>query len=86
MKTAMSKNTQALRVINSVCGYVPKGNYRGRKQAVDMEMENKPLPKCHRVQKKSKCKQSSSISSDTVTVHASNEISRSNIVKIIKLI
>ena len=75
------KNTQALRVINSVCGNVPKGNCRGRKQAVDMEMENKPLSKRRRVRKQPKCKQSSSISSDTVTVHASNELSRSDIVK-----
>ena len=75
------KNTQALRVINSVCGNVPIGNCRGHKQAVDMEMENKPLPKRHRVRKKSKCKQSSSISSDTVTVHANNKLSRSDIIK-----
>ena len=39
------KNTQALRVINSVCGNVPRGNCRGSKHAIDWEAENKPLPK-----------------------------------------
>ena len=37
------KNTQAIRLINSVCANV-KGNCRGRKQCIDME-DNNPLPK-----------------------------------------
>ena len=45
------KNTQALRVINSVCGTVSKGNCRGNKQGVDMDENNKPLPKRRRVRK-----------------------------------
>ena len=48
------KNTQALRVINSVCGTVSKGNCRGRKQPVDLEKENKPLAKRRRHREK-KC-------------------------------
>jgi len=44
------KNTQALRVINSVCGNISKGNCRGRKQHVDMQ-DNKPLPKWRRIRK-----------------------------------
>lgn len=39
------KNTQALRVINSVCGNVPRGNCRGNKSRIDWEAESKPLPK-----------------------------------------
>ena len=39
------KNTQALRVINSVCGDIPHGNCRGNKHAIDAEEENQPLPK-----------------------------------------
>ena len=46
------KNTQALRVINSVCGSVSKGNCRGRKQPIDLEKENKPLAKRRRHRKK----------------------------------
>ena len=45
------KNTQALRVINSVCGTVSKGNCRGNKQVTDMDENNKPLPKRRRVRK-----------------------------------
>lgn len=49
------KNTQALRVINSVCGSVSKGNCRGRKQSINLDKENKPLTKRRRHrQKKSK--------------------------------
>ena len=44
------KNTQALRVINSDCADVPKGNCRGRKQHIDMQ-DKKPLPKRHRIRK-----------------------------------
>lgn len=44
------KNTQALRVINSVCGNITKGNCRGRKQHIDMQ-DNKPLPKRRRIRK-----------------------------------
>ena len=46
------KNTQALRVVNSVCGTVAKGNCRGRKQSIDLEKENKPLAKRRRHRKK----------------------------------
>ena len=46
------KNTQALRVINSVCGSISKGNCRGRKQLLDLEKENKPLAKCRRHREK----------------------------------
>lgn len=41
------KNTQAIRLINSVCANV-KGNCRGRKQCIDME-DNNPLPKRRRI-------------------------------------
>ena len=44
------KNTQALRVINSVCGSVPRGNCRGSKQLVDRQSDYNPLPKCLRIQ------------------------------------
>ena len=40
------KNSQALRVINSVCGHVPRGNCRKSKNSIDWEAEYKPLPKC----------------------------------------
>ena len=40
------KNTQALRVINSVCGNIPRGNYRRSKNSIDWEAE--PLPKCRK--------------------------------------
>lgn len=46
------KNTQALRVVNSVCGSVAKGNCRGRKQSIDLGKENKPLAKRRRNRKK----------------------------------
>ena len=39
------KNTQALGVINSACGNVPRGNCRGSKYTIDWEAESKPLPK-----------------------------------------
>ena len=42
------KNTQALRVINTVCGEVSKGNCRGNTRSLDTEKENKPLPKRRR--------------------------------------
>lgn len=44
------KNTQALRVINSVCGSVPRGNCRGNKQLMDKQLDHNPLPKCRRIQ------------------------------------
>ena len=44
------KNSQALRVINSVCASVAKGNCRGRKQPIILK-ENKPLPKRRRIRK-----------------------------------
>ena len=34
-----------LRVINSVCGNVRRGNCRGSKHAIDWKAESKPLPK-----------------------------------------
>ena len=44
-------NTHALRVVNSFCQNVSRGNCRGRKVGkIDMEKENMPLPKrrkCH---------------------------------------
>jgi len=39
------KNTNALKVINTVCGNVSKGNCRGYKQALDVQLESKPLRK-----------------------------------------
>ena len=45
------KNSQAIRVINSVCGNVPKGNCRGRAQSIDIQ-DDKPLSKRRRVRKK----------------------------------
>ena len=41
------RNTQALRVVNSVCGNIKKGNCRGQKDKmlVDIDEENRPLPK-----------------------------------------
>ena len=49
------KNSQALRVINSVCRHVRKGNCRGRKDSIDWEAESKPLSKC----KKQRCENQS---------------------------
>jgi len=49
--SAFLKNTNALRVINSVAGHVQKGNCRGRKHKVDVEAENVPLPKRRRKHK-----------------------------------
>ena len=46
-----SKNTQALRVINGVCGNVTKGNCRGSKKALDVDEESQPLPKRRRKHK-----------------------------------
>ena len=39
------KNSQALKVVNSICGTVSKGNCRGKKQAIDVEIESRPLKK-----------------------------------------
>jgi len=39
------KNTNALRVINSVCGNVSKGNCRGNKEVLDIQAESRPLRK-----------------------------------------
>jgi len=39
------KNTQALRVVNSFCQDVVKGNCRGNKDVVELGQENNPLPK-----------------------------------------
>ena len=38
-------NTQAFRVINTVCKDIPRGNCRGSKNSIDWEDESKPLPK-----------------------------------------
>ena len=47
------KNTQALRVINSVCGTIAKGNCRGQKRCIDLKDSN-PLPKRRRGSRKNK--------------------------------
>ena len=40
------KNSQALRVVNSVCSDIKRGNCRGSKnESLDMSKENKALPK-----------------------------------------
>ena len=46
------KNTQALRVINSVCAHVPRGNCRGRRNVIDIKKESKALPKRRRQRSK----------------------------------
>ena len=46
------KNTQALRVINSVCAHVPRGNCRGRQNVIDIKKESKALPKRRRQRSK----------------------------------
>ena len=46
------KNTQALRVINSICGTVSKSNSRGNKNSIDLQAESKPLPKRRKAKKK----------------------------------
>ena len=40
-----------MRVVNSVCRTVSKGNSRGNKQIIDLQTENKPLPKCRKAKK-----------------------------------
>ena len=48
-------NTQALRVVNSVCGNVSRGNCRGSKEAqcqLINKKENDPLPKRRRSSRK----------------------------------
>ena len=67
------KNTQALRIINSVCGNVSKGNCRGRKQQIDMH-DTKPLPKRRRIRKKAVAKENDVPSSSvqhSITVDSS---------------
>ena len=40
------KNSQALRVVNSLCNDIKRGNCRGsKKESLDMSQENKALPK-----------------------------------------
>ena len=40
------KNSQALRVVNSLCRNIKRGNCRGsKKESLDMSKENKPLSK-----------------------------------------
>ena len=52
---AFCKNTQALRVVNSVCSGVSRGNCRGRKESQSQlaieDKENEPLPKRKRSHK-----------------------------------
>ena len=52
---AFCKNTQALRVVNSVCSGVSRGNYRGRKESQSQlaieDKENEQLPKRKRSHK-----------------------------------
>ena len=46
------KNTQALRVIGSMCRDVPRGNCRGNKRALQLDVKNNtPLPKRRRAHK-----------------------------------
>ena len=45
------KNTQALRVINSVCGDVSRGNCRGNKRPINIDKENVSLQKRKRLHK-----------------------------------
>jgi len=40
-----AKDSQALKVVNSICVTVSKGNSRGKKQAIDVELESRPLKK-----------------------------------------
>ena len=68
------KNTQALRVINSVCGTVSKGNCRGNKQVTDMDENNKPLPKRRRVRKQ-KSKSSHPVTSSATSAPSDPVIS-----------
>ena len=42
------KNTQALRVIHSTCISSVRSNCRGNKEPIDLDQENRPLPKRHR--------------------------------------
>ena len=62
------QNTQALRVINLLCGNVAKGNCRGRKQTIDLNKGKKPLAKRQRLRaKKLKCDKISKDYVDTST-------------------
>jgi len=61
------KNTQALRVINGVCGNVSKSNCRSNKTSVNWGKENCPLPK------QRKCKpQVSSSRNVSQSIHSSS--------------
>lgn len=42
------KNTQALRVIHSTCISSVRSNCRGNKEPIDLDQENRPLPKRRR--------------------------------------
>ena len=65
-----NKNNQAFGVINGTCGSVPKGNWRGKKEAIDWQKENHPLPKRKRLRKSvsSDNNQSSKLESSTSDV------------------
>ena len=67
------KNTQALRVINSVCGTIAKGNCCGRKQSIDLEKENKPLAKRQRHREKKPKNRISKDHADTLTASIPTE-------------
>ena len=53
------RNTQALRVVNSFCKDIVKGNCRGNKrQQIDKENCDQPLPKRHKSRAKKQPQQS----------------------------
>ena len=65
------KNTQVLRVTNSVCGHVPRGNSRGSKHSLNNEQkENKPLPKRRRERK---CKSKEKLLPERDSISLDNE-------------
>ena len=65
------KNTQALRVINSVCGTVSKSNSRGNKKAIDLQAESKPMPKRRKAKKKKVPMKTFPATPDSVSLSAS---------------
>ena len=64
-----------MRVINSVCGHVPKGNCHRSKHVIDVQAESKPLPKRRRLRQKSKLKENASLNCqlDDETVNRSKD-------------
>ena len=65
------KNTQALRIINSVCGTVSKSNSRGNKKAIGLQAESKPMPKRHKAKKKKVPMKTFPATPDSVSLSAS---------------